>query len=1158
MRTSGGWRAVSRACAAGRCLTVWSACAIAGPAKVVETFELREWFGVSHPAQIVEFDLHGRADPTRCCLLDADGREVAFQVLRGSRLAVATDLPAGAVRTWRLVSGRSPQAAGAMRVRQRGGCHEITNGLTGVRVPVAPGQGDRPAAPIQGVLLRDGTWTATGPNALKLAGKLTGASVRFVERGPLVVVVEVSYTVDRPELRYGSTVVAKAGPGRYRCTITLQAGQPSVVVEEDTDTRFACTLWLDKGLGADQARYRGHHARRAEHGREPDGGVYRPWHARKAMDAVFDLRFDRNYLSSYVTSVGTWAAIRRMTRWDPWASDTGWYWQLYRKDAGAGSNLVGIFAGRPSRLIGAAASGAGVTTRAAPAAGPAAVGITVAANHRSADARRFAAMRFGWGLFVGTKADLADPREVQPIARQMNLHGGINLNRIRRYPTDFPDPPGGYGGLYMDRKARQAMLAELREDKAGPHGRGYHGQLYAAEPTSRPLIDMWADTSGDKLREAVDRVHGTARGLLDALVNGDGIYDFHYHYWHGGLAMMRHGVWIDQILADPRTSPEQRRRIKADAALFASVLWDNDFVPLDNPHGLNLGTENMPIQQIGYRRFYALLLASHPTMAARARQVASDVRKTIRAIVNEHGAESACPHYIGASFAPTLTTLLQLKQLGGADPFRAERRLVAFGEFYLNLLTPPEPRLSGKRGFISLGDSSTEPSEMYGMLATGFRDANAALSARLMGAWRACGRPHSGFFGTTLLMIDGRLPDADPNLGDATFPGYLSVLRHGWGTPDETAVWQVNGDHYRDHRHHDHGSVVIYALGAPLSIDWGSLYTPHVAGGYMHSRVVREKTLGFAWDRDAPSLKAGRSWAPSRQEAFVSLPSAAEVRSSFGAKDAAVWRRTVRSMRADPGRPMIWIRDTFAGPGADEPKVSTLNLMATGPVATRAGAIDPPRRTHPAQDHQGTSGQELPSATRPIRLGAGPARFGFTGAHGVDCDVYAIGDGPREALLGNWAVPMWGGHARGNLDRQHILRIRGRGALTTLILPRRRATKGEAKVAVSGENVVVTVGKAVSTIGPSFYGFREGELRVVAFFGARAVQHDGISVQGGPVEVRLDPSGGTVVASGPASRRALRLPGRWRADAPLRQGSDGLVWDYAGPASATLRIRRAK
>ena len=65
MRTSGGWRAVSRACAAGWCLTVWSACAIAGPAKVVETFELREWFGVSHPAQIVEFDLHGRADPTR-------------------------------------------------------------------------------------------------------------------------------------------------------------------------------------------------------------------------------------------------------------------------------------------------------------------------------------------------------------------------------------------------------------------------------------------------------------------------------------------------------------------------------------------------------------------------------------------------------------------------------------------------------------------------------------------------------------------------------------------------------------------------------------------------------------------------------------------------------------------------------------------------------------------------------------------------------------------------------------------------------------------------------------------------------------------------------------------------------------------------------------
>ena len=183
-----------------------------------------------------------------------------------------------------------------------------------------------------------------------------------------------------------------------------------------------------------------------------------------------------------------------------------------------------------------------------------------------------------------------------------------------------------------------------------------------------------------------------------------------------------------------------------------------------------------------------------------------------------------CPHYVGASFAPTLNTLMQLKQRGFQDRFSTEPRLARFAEFYMHLMTPPEPRVGGKRVLLALGDGSIEPSEIFGMLGTAFRDADPKLSSRLMGAWHANGKPHSGFFGTTLLKIDEGLPRSDPALGDAEFPGYFSVLRHGWGTPNETAVWFVNGDHYQDHRHNDHGSIAIYALGQPLSVNWSSLY----------------------------------------------------------------------------------------------------------------------------------------------------------------------------------------------------------------------------------------------------------------------------------------------------------------------------------------------
>ena len=72
----------------------------------------------------------------------------------------------------------------------------------------------------------------------------------------------------------------------------------------------------------------------------------------------------------------------------------------------------------------------------------------------------------------------------------------------------------------------------------------------------------------------------------------------------------------------------------------------------------------MPVQQTGYRRFYALFLANHPAMHARAERVGPETLKTVRHIINEHGAQIGCPHYMGASLAPTLTTLLQLKQAG--------------------------------------------------------------------------------------------------------------------------------------------------------------------------------------------------------------------------------------------------------------------------------------------------------------------------------------------------------------------------------------------------------------------------------------------------------------------------------------------------------------
>jgi hypothetical protein len=1092
--------------------------------KLLQTFSLKEAFGVSHPRQILDFDFAQRVDPRAAYLTGPEGLEVPYQLLRNGKIAIQTDLPANAERTWRLYAGKAPvPVKSGVQVTKGERYYEITNELTGVRIPVPRNDLKYTPAPVQGIRGRDREWTGTGPNYLSPAAKKM--NVRFLENGPLKVVIQVSYTYDRPEYVHKERgappggIRYPAGEGFYRSTIEVQAGQPSILFGEETDMDVSYSLNIYDGLHPNRARYRGHHSDSKEAGYEADGQQYRMSHMRPPMDAFVDLTYAAQ------------KTYRPMAVWDPWIFDSGWYWQIYNSEAPPDSNVLGIFAGRASRALGAANSGVHIFT--APAGKIKSIptaGFQIICNQRSPDGR-YPRVRFSWGLFTGVKGEhLKDPYQIQPIAMQMNLHAGINLNKIHRYELDFPEPERGYGALYMNGAVVWRTIQKLRQDKTGPHGKGYYGYLYNADPTVRPLIDMWADRSGKKTKEAVSSITDTAKNLLNALVNGDGIYDFQFHYWHGGLEMMRKGVWIDAVLADGRISPAEKVSIKAAAALFANILWDDDFVPLFAGHGLNLGTENMPIQQQGYRSFYALLLSDHPQMRGRAKAVEKQTIETLHRIVNESGAQIGSPHYVGASFAPTLNSLLQLRMLRKSDPFEKEARLAEFAEFYLNLLSPPEVRFGGKRKLVSLGDGSSESSELYGQLATGFATANPQLSARLMGAWRSMGKPHSGFFGSTVFSIDEEALFRDPALGNASFPGYYSVLRYGWGSKNETALWFINGDFYRDHRHHDHGSLVLYALGAPISIDWGSMYSPQVPGGFMHSLVLPTSSIRHAWDQDNPPLNGGMPWKKSKQEAFVSFNTSGYVRGSFSSENGTVWTRSILSLHPNENNPIVVLRDEFGGPDATKKKIFSLNLMAEGTVDTPAGTISPVVRNYQRNN-------ELPSAGKVFPLAAGLNRLGFTGQWGIDWDLYTISKEPLDALIGNWAH---GWHPNQEQDefmrsngrpfeeRQHILRIKGNGPFQVIMLPYRKGQKrDEVQVKQDGSKVTITAKDESTIIAGNFYAYKNSQKRVLATFDDGLVEAHEIGTKGGPVEISVEPLRANITAHGKKGMREIRLPGRW-------------------------------
>ncbi len=1384
-----------------------------------ETFTLTEYFGVSHPDQIITFDLKQPVDPTKTAVYASTGKdagtkaavEVPYQLLQdGKTLAVRTGLAANETKVFTLRPAASKVAdPDAMTVKETADGYEITTRLTGIRVPKPVTTLPFPA-PVQGVRLRDGTWTPGGARLSltppeKAEPKM---SVEFLERGPLKTVVQVRYDL---------------GESFSTTTITLEAGQPSVMFEEEANLDRSYAIEFQDAVQPTHARYRGHHSSSKDRGYEPDGQVYRQWHQRPSLDAQVDLGF---------------AAPRtygRVARWDPWITDCGWYWQMFNDAAGSESPVVGAFAGRASRQVGSgmsgvegytapagmsdlvlavdangaihcvytgngglwhvaldeslkpgkpmkivdglvnpsatvlkdgtlsviafdpvkkgfvearsvgdgpfsvgpldlggiqirdphpcqairrddqflfvtaarssdssaasegllfvrrggtgsfspagsvgeidsgrqiyrpslvapadgslrlvvtnkggyaqlavvppkgseltnpanpplgrtlnfgavidAATGAGViidqtgTLHDYPSSGKPATsdltltrdhhgqganrrslatapdgtavllfggnsdnayqhsvyrrsgnawaaweeanklamactqvvfhkpskqfvllgrqdgqlaayacklgdttpaklfdlpetearraGFSVAIGQRSPDARFFKQPRFQWGLFTGTKgSDLKPAHEYQPINVQMNLHGGINLDKVQRYTLDFPDPPQGYGAMYMPKPAVEVLIAKLRADKSGQYGGGFHSWLYNAEPMGRPLIDLWADTTGKQAEKVTGEIESLARTFLDMFVNGDGIYSMPTHYWHGGLEMSRKLVWLDQLMGSDQTSPEEKLRLKATAVLFGSILYDNDFVPLDTSEGINLGTPNMPVQQQNYRQMYALMLANHPMLKERAKGVAGAAKTTLEQTVNEHGAHMGSLHYVGAANGPLLATFQQLQMAGIDDAFATNDRLAKFAEFYMQAMTPPEVRFGKHRKMAAIGDGGTEGTEEYGMMGTGFAKAKPELSKRLMGAWRENGKVHTGFHGSTLLKIDDGLPGESPKLGDAKFPGYFSVLRSGWGTPEENAVWCVNGNFYVDHGHNDLGELVIYLLGAPLSVDWGSFYTPRVSGGVMHSTVIQESAFGQPWDKDVTSLDNGVGFSghygnhgvgeatsvdtyPNGRRMVSTIKSG--LRDGGKPEDVTSWVRTVSLVTADPQLPVLFIRDTFSGKDAAVPKIWSMNLMAEGDVETPTGKKTPPQRTFPAGDKMTDAAKQMPSAGPVFPLSPGVNRLGFTGqkwkghaSEGIDWDLYVVAAEPQQAQIGNWAnssAPCSGefqaAQGRPFEERQHILRVRGTGSFTTVIVPWKKGKKPAGiEVSADGDTIEVKMLKGLIRFKP--------------------------------------------------------------------------------------------
>jgi hypothetical protein len=774
-----------------------------------------------------------------------------------------------------------------------------------------------------------------------------------------------------------------------------------------------------------------------------------------------------------------------------------------------------------------------------------------------------------WGIFVSTKADLAPVSAHQPISDEQNMLTGINLSRIYTYQLNYPDPPGGWQWLYMSQAGANQLISQVRDGTSvcgSPTC--YYAQLKGSEGSvwGQALLNMWQGNSSAAVQNALNSATSLATNLMYSLANGDNRFG-PFAYYNIGLQSSPATAVLNAILMDSNATAAQKTLAKAELALFGSILWDNDWWPIDNNSGDSVGLANQIQQYLQYRTQAVIADPSQPFLLTKMGQALASPVDDLNSYFSPTGAAAGSTHYQSAFFEPLILNYMGLQntgQLSLSDP-----RWAAYANWELSIQTPPEPRFGNLRKGYSNGDGNTEADVRTGMLATAMNPVNPTLAGNLMWAWRqsnsATGFTEDSQFMTTLAAIDMSIPSITPQLGSINVPGYHTAERHGFGTPNETAVWFINGGFYSTggHRHYDDGQVSIYADSAPLAIDFNAnLYSPETAGRFLHNSIVYDSELGHAWNADNAGLgDVSRLLQNPTNTEFEAFANSTHSEATFTSTDGTVWTRAVRTMAFDPQYPAIYVTDNFAGPSAAAGKTLTWNLMAAGAVATPAGTVTPEVRF--SSGCQSVPGQ-LPSSGTVYALGQGLSGFTFTGVNwpkhatgGINWDLYLVSQDPAgQFLLGNWGH---GCHASREMaefqkangatfsEAQHILRVHDTGPFTTLLLPYPKTAQPARTVAQADCGIQITQGGEQTCFNDSMATFTDGSKNILSVYDGTKQSAFGVTVSGGPQEVVAQNGQIVWTLSGVAAGvRSITLPaGNWSAS-PALVGS-GNVFTYAWP-----------
>lgn len=474
-----------------------------------------------------------------------------------------------------------------------------------------------------------------------------------------------------------------------------------------------------------------------------------------------------------------------------------------------------------------------------------------------------------WALTVGKANDRIDAKGIATLRRQLIKYGEFPLDEVKEYTRYFPPKLGReHPFLLLTPVDLARVRAQVRD-------------LPAAKAVLQPNVDYVLRCLGTRYeREGWESVYDNVfwgNGLTEMMPEAYLASDNPALGWGMASAAKGYardlrrllleapnkpaigaqGPWVTDsitrllfaydLLADTDyLTADEKADIRATLVLGGVFLKHPDFWNVER--GLCSGNPNMTVAILLPQGLLGLGLEGHPRAADWLKGAEAELNSELSDYIDANGAWIECPGYQSASLDAMFILMQALRNGTGRDYFN-DSRFKKTMDYYGFLQTPPDWRFPPKRTagvpacmtVPTIGDTPAGFVHCFnGWIAKVTEKTDPTFSARQQFFWQGqlFSRYRAGRgAGYLPAMTDYALPAAPPAKLSDGFPGFGSVLRTSWADPNAAYVAHRTGP-FSHHYHDDYGSIIFFAKGAPLVMDFGNQYNPvRREEAYYHSRV---------------------------------------------------------------------------------------------------------------------------------------------------------------------------------------------------------------------------------------------------------------------------------------------------------------------------------